>query len=101
MTTPNERTKAVLDTRVLLQMLAGAEVITIGGLIQTVALGLLKHYPRDADLHESAAALPDVWARPVWRIASSVSAPVCERSILDVSNERAVHGDGENDGRSA
>ncbi|WP_342766900.1 BPSL0761 family protein [Trinickia fusca] len=38
-TTPHERTKAVTDTRELLQMLASADEITIGGLVQTVALG--------------------------------------------------------------
>jgi hypothetical protein len=64
MTTPDERTKAVIDTRELLQMLACANEITIDGLVQSVALGLLRHYPLDIDLDVSAAALPGIWAAP-------------------------------------
>lgn len=64
MTTPNERAKAVTDTRELLQMLAAADQITIDGLIQTVAMGLLRHYPHDADLHASSSVLPELWAAP-------------------------------------
>lgn len=75
MTTPSERTKAVTDTRELLQMLARADEITIGGLVQTVALGLLRHYPLDIDLDVSAAALPGVWAAPKLRQAGSTAAP--------------------------
>lgn len=64
MTTPYERTKAVVDTRELLEMLASADEITIGGLVQSVAMGLLRHYPLNIDLDVSAAALPGVWAPP-------------------------------------
>lgn len=64
MTTPYERTKAVVDTRELLEMLASADKITIGGLVQSVAIGLLRHYPLDIDLDVPAAALPGVWAPP-------------------------------------
>jgi hypothetical protein len=59
MTTPNERTKAVTDARELLQMLAAADE-TIGGLVQTVAIGLLKHYPLDTDLNVSSSVLPEL-----------------------------------------
>ena len=79
MTTPRERTKAVTDTQELLQMLAAADEITIGGLVQTVALRLLRHYPLDIDLDVSAAALPGVWAAPAHRRASSTAAPACQR----------------------
>ncbi|WP_253947498.1 hypothetical protein [Paraburkholderia xenovorans] len=45
-------------------MLARADEITVDGLIQTVALGLLRHYPLDIDLDVSASALPGLWAAP-------------------------------------
>jgi hypothetical protein len=62
MTTPAERTKAVLDTRDFLSLLAASPEVSIRGLVQSGASGLLRHYPWDVDLHESASALPDVWA---------------------------------------
>jgi hypothetical protein len=64
MTTPSERTKAVVDTREFLGMLANAEEVTIRGLVQSVAIGLLRHYPLKVDLDVSASALPGVWAQP-------------------------------------
>ena len=64
MTTPDERTRAVVETRDFLRMLAAAEEITIPGPVQTVATGLLRHYPLDVDLAVSALALPGVWAPP-------------------------------------
>lgn len=64
MTTPDERTKAVVETRKFLRMLAGADEITIPGIVQTVAVGLLRHYPLDVDLAVSALALPGIWAHP-------------------------------------
>ena len=65
MTTPAERTKAVVDTRDFLQMLSVAEEVTIRGLVQSVAIGLLRHYPLKVDLDASASALPGVWAHPL------------------------------------
>jgi len=79
MTTPRERTKAVTDTRELLQMLASAKKITINGLVQSVALGLLRHYPLDIDLDVSAVALPGIWAAPKPWWAGSTAAPECQR----------------------
>lgn len=64
MTTPVERTKAVVDTRDFLEMLANAEEVTIRGLVQSVAISLLRHYPLKVDLDASASALPTVWAHP-------------------------------------
>ncbi|MGF6654935.1 hypothetical protein OKW34_005525 [Paraburkholderia youngii] len=64
MTTPAERTKAVVDTRDFLQLLSNAEEVTIRGLVQSVAIGLLRHYPLNVDLAVSASALPEVWAQP-------------------------------------
>jgi hypothetical protein len=64
MTTPAERTKAVVDARDFLQMLSNAEEVTIRGLVQSVAIGLLRHYPLNVDLDVSASALPEIWAQP-------------------------------------
>jgi len=64
MTTPDARTKAVVETRDFLLLLATADAVSISGLIETVATGLLKHYPMDVDLEVSALALPGVWAHP-------------------------------------
>ena len=64
MTTAYERTKAVIETREFLQMLASADEVTIRGLVQSVAVCLLRHYPLDIDLEVSAATLPGVWAVP-------------------------------------
>ncbi|MBC8725759.1 hypothetical protein F6X37_30685 [Paraburkholderia sp. 31.1] len=65
MTTPSERTKAVLDTRDFLEMLANAEAVTIPGLVQSVATCLLQHFPLLIDLDISASTLPTVWAPPL------------------------------------
>ncbi|MGF6635524.1 BPSL0761 family protein [Paraburkholderia sp. MM6662-R1] len=65
MTTPAERTKAVVDARDFLQMLSNAEEVTIRGLVQSVAIGLLRHYPSNVDLDASASALPGLWAHPI------------------------------------
>lgn len=62
MTTPADRTKAVVDARAFLRMLSNAEEVTIRGLVQSVAIGLLRHYPLDVDLDVSASALPEIWA---------------------------------------
>ncbi|RQX90804.1 BPSL0761 family protein [Burkholderia stagnalis] len=64
MTTAYERTKAVIETRKFLQVLASADEVTICGLVQSVAVCLLRHYPLDVDLEVSAAALPGVWGAP-------------------------------------
>ncbi|MDR5794525.1 hypothetical protein QCE49_14180 [Caballeronia sp. LZ008] len=64
MTTPAERTKAVLGTRDFLEILSRADEVTIHGLVQSVAASLLRHYPLKVDLDLSAAALPTVWAPP-------------------------------------
>ncbi|MFM0329501.1 BPSL0761 family protein [Paraburkholderia strydomiana] len=64
MTTPAERTKAVVDVRDFLQMLSDAEEVTIRGLVQSVAVGLLRHYPSNVDLDASASVQPGIWAQP-------------------------------------
>jgi hypothetical protein len=97
MTTPHERTKAVTDTRELLQLLASAKEITIDGLIQTVALGLLRHYPLDVDLDVSAAALPVVWAAPKQRRIGYVVVSDCANGTLGQGNADDAGTSGEDD----
>ncbi|WP_321795273.1 BPSL0761 family protein [Caballeronia sp. J97] len=65
MTTPSDRTRAVLDTRWFLQMLAEDEQISIAGLVRSVAVGLLRHYPTDAEMAVSATVAPTIWSAPV------------------------------------
>lgn len=66
MTTPDERTRAVRDARWFLQTVIDIrDEVVVPGLLQSVALGLLRHYPRDDDLAHSASALPSVWGDPV------------------------------------
>ncbi len=99
MTTPDERTKAVIDTRELLQLLASADEITIGGLVQSVALGLLRHYPLDIDLDVSAAALPGMWAAP--RRPASTAARECQRGTPGRGDADDIRSQGENDDQTA
>ncbi|WP_408121845.1 BPSL0761 family protein [Caballeronia grimmiae] len=64
MTTPEERTRAVISTRNFLEILASADAIEIPGLVQSTAVCLLRHYPLNIDLDFSAALIPTVWAPP-------------------------------------
>jgi hypothetical protein len=67
MTTPEERTKAVIGTRDFLRILATGAEITIPGLVQSVATCLLRHYPSNVDLAVSASAMPGIWGAP-WTV---------------------------------
>ena len=64
MTTPVERTKAVVDTRDFLEMLSTAEEVSIRGLVQSLANCLLRHFPSNLDLDVTASAVPTIWATP-------------------------------------
>ncbi|MDR6202143.1 BPSL0761 family protein [Paraburkholderia graminis] len=78
MTTPDERTRAVMETRWFLETLAGAcEPIDVPGLVQSVAQGLLRHYPLDVDLMVSASAVPELWGNPSQRTRLIRLAVVC------------------------
>jgi hypothetical protein len=101
MTTPCERTKAVTDTRELLQMLARGDEITVGGLLQTVALGLLRHYPLDIDLDVSASALPGIWAAPKLQWAGSTAAPERQTRIPDCCDSDEIRNTGADDDQAA
>lgn len=101
MTTPRERTKAVTDARELLQMLASADEITINGLVQSVAIVLLRHYPLDVDIEVSAAALPGIWAAPEHRRVGSTGAPECQRGTPGRPDAEDIRNQGEDDDRTA
>ena len=62
MTMPYERTKAVIKTRELLQLLARSDASAVPSAIHNLAHQLLRHFPLDVDIDVSAAALPSVWA---------------------------------------
>jgi hypothetical protein len=64
MTKPEERTRAVTETRLFLETLHGSQDEIMWGLVRSVALQLLRHYPLDLDLAASAEALPEIWAAP-------------------------------------
>ena len=64
MTQPQERTKALVDARELLEILYASEEAIMWDLIRTLAMIILRHYPRDDDIVESAAALPSLWSVP-------------------------------------
>ncbi|WP_338068913.1 BPSL0761 family protein [Paraburkholderia bryophila] len=101
MTTPCERTKAVTDTRELLQMLARADEIRVGGLVQAVALGLLRHYPLDIDLEVSASALPGLWAAPKRRRVESTAATGRPSPIPGRDEADEIRNQGVDDGQAA
>ncbi|KAK43912.1 hypothetical protein BG60_09235 [Caballeronia zhejiangensis] len=64
MTSPSDRTRAVLDTRWFLQTLAEGEQTSIAGLVRSVAIGLLRHYPTDTEMAVSATVAPTIWSAP-------------------------------------
>ncbi|WP_454826652.1 BPSL0761 family protein [Paraburkholderia xenovorans] len=70
MTTPAERTNAVIETRRFLQMLAYDDNHTDPDKIRECAIRLLRHYPLDIDLSVSASALPKVWTAPEQLLSS-------------------------------
>ncbi|RQS05581.1 BPSL0761 family protein [Burkholderia sp. Bp8991] len=64
MTTAYERTRAVTETRKLLQLLASPTNTATRDAMRDTALLLLRHYPLDVDLEISASALPGIWTAP-------------------------------------
>lgn len=101
MTMPYERTKAVIETRELLQILAAGGDITKGGLVQTKALRLLRHYPLDIDLDVSAAALPGIWGAPKHRRSSSTAASKFRSGTPGRGDADDNRGHGEDDDETA
>lgn len=64
MTTPDERTQAIVDAPTFLRTLAAADQVTIPALVLTAAGALRRHYHGDGDLELSASGLPAIRARP-------------------------------------
>ena len=64
MTLPDERYRAVRETRRFLQSLCNAGATPgIPKVIRSQALSLLRHYPADWDLELLAAAAPEILAQ--------------------------------------
>jgi hypothetical protein len=101
MTTPYDRTRAVTDARELLQILASGQEATIGSVVQTLALRLLRHYPLDVDLDVSAAALPGVWAAPQHRQTGATAAPRSHGGTSGPGDADDIRSQGESDDQSA
>ncbi|RQR56388.1 hypothetical protein DIE21_01735 [Burkholderia sp. Bp9140] len=70
MTTPRERTAAVLRTRAFLMELSRPSVSAIPREVVSVAESLLRHYPGLADIELTCAMYPACWEMPVSRAKS-------------------------------
>ncbi|MET3232603.1 UNVERIFIED_ORG: hypothetical protein ABIC54_004808 [Burkholderia sp. 1263] len=101
MTMPYERTRAVVETRKFLQVLSSAEEVTIRGLVQSVAVCLLRHYPLDIDLDVSASALPGIWGAPKPQRRGSTGAPECQEGILGRGDDDDIRSQRDDDGQAA
>ena len=78
MTTPDERTRAVLQTREFLhELCAGRLTGNVPEQVLRKARQLLRHYPNALHLHAAAVAWPSVWSSS---LTSDVGAP----SYLDL-----------------
>ncbi len=64
MTTPTERTRALLQTRDLLQALATTQKAGVPASLRADAEHLLRHYPSALDILTLADACPSVLVRP-------------------------------------
>lgn len=100
MTTANERTNAVVETRAFLQMLASDSNCTPPNNLGEEAVRLLRHYPLDVDLDISASALPNLWTSPCGDIADTEHGRlVC---LNDAEEElKVAHADGIQSGRES
>jgi len=64
MTTPNERTFALLKGQQLLIELSERAVDSKSGTLALRAAGILRHFPEMCDIEISARALPLIWGEP-------------------------------------
>ena len=64
MTMPDERTRAVMQTKEFLQLLAAAGKSEVPENIQKEARRLLRHFPSSMDLEFAASACPEWWGPP-------------------------------------
>lgn len=64
-TTPFERTRAVVEARLFLEQLStGRLVATSPKDLRVAAEALLRHYPDESNLGLTARLLPFLWAEP-------------------------------------
>ncbi|AFQ52176.1 BPSL0761 family protein [Burkholderia cepacia] len=67
MTTPSERTAAVLRTRAFLMALSKPSVNAVPRDVVLAAENLLRHYPSLADIELTCAMYPTCWEMPAMR----------------------------------
>jgi hypothetical protein len=92
MTTPSERTRAVLATRQFLEELcAGDEGLGLPKAVRTSARQLLRHYPGTWHIDMAAVAWPMAWAPASPQQAQAPS----YLELLAFSNSQAAKEDGE------
>ncbi len=66
MTTPYERTRALVETRKFLEQLSSGRLASASLThLQYVADSLLRHYPDETNVRFTAQVLPLLWAEPV------------------------------------
>lgn len=64
MTLPNERTRAIVNTRNFLYDLADPKKTPrVPKAVRQEALRVLKHYPWNLHLDITAAVMPDIWGK--------------------------------------
>jgi hypothetical protein len=94
-------TKAVIDTRALLRMLASGDEIIINRLAQTVTLDLFRHYPLNVDLDVPAAAMPKSKPCRKHRHAGSTAPPKCQTRIPNERDADDIREPGVDDDQTA
>lgn len=63
MTLPDERTRAVMNTRQFLLALACGEIKRIPSEVRAMARSLLRHYPGEFDMFRTAEQVPNVFGK--------------------------------------
>lgn len=93
----NERGKAILDARWLLETLYTAEEPVMWDLVRTVAANVLRHYPDAEDMRATAQALPSVWSTSLFDENSDERKPPLSAGNKKVapSNDARVLGFGQ------
>ncbi len=71
MTTPVQRTAAVLATRDFLKTLAEGQTYDVPGAVRALARGLLISYPAPTEILLSSLASPEIWALPEGSVEAS------------------------------
>lgn len=65
MTTPHERTRSVIQTRLFLEALCATDhAADVSEEVRREALRLLRHYPDEVHVDHAAIAWPEMWSPP-------------------------------------